>query len=499
MAREGSRTDNKWGQSAAIALLGGMLCGWLLTAAEIRAATGDGDQWRTPENAAEAQRGYGKLISQQYLPPYFSKKVIDGLVSVWDGKDREEAQNASAETLERISYRRYGFLRAPFPNNGAPINFVPGKQGTAKENDWSMSCLACHAGSLMGETIIGLGNNRLDQQTMMMDIIRYSKGIPAGAPVPAETLAAMLPIPFGSAMGTNNGLGLAADMISKRTPDMEVRTQAFDFKNSAPPMDTPAWWTLKKKRKNFYIDGLVAAGPRSLEHALLFPENSGQFVKEAEGDFKAMVQWMDTLQAPRYPLPVDEPLARAGAKAYERACSSCHGTHGPKGHYPEKQVPIDVVGTDRMRLDGMTKQFRDYYATTWLADYGKNKGLEPKGYIAPPLEGVWASAPYFHNGSVPTLWGVLNSRERPSVWRAVRDGNPKESYDLKQVGLALEPGVTTVPPGATESERRRYYDARLDARGGPLVPGQSNVGHTFPDARLSASEKRAVLEYLKTL
>jgi hypothetical protein len=41
------------------------------------------------------------------------------------------------------------------------------------------------------------------------------------------------------------------------------------------------------------------------------------------------------------------------------------------------------------------------------------------------------------------------------------------------------------------SERRRFYDTS--------VAGQSNVGHTYPDKRLSAGEKRAVLEYLKTL
>jgi hypothetical protein len=38
------------------------------------------------------------------------------------------------------------------------------------------------------------------------------------------------------------------------------------------------------------------------------------------------------------------------------------------------------------------------------------------GYIAPPLVGIWASAPYFHNGSVPTLWQVLDPDSRADIW-----------------------------------------------------------------------------------
>src|SRR5256885_8025425 len=38
------------------------------------------------------------------------------------------------------------------------------------------------------------------------------------------------------------------------------------------------------------------------------------------------------------------------------------------------------------------------------------------GYIAPPLDGIWATAPFFHNGSVPTLEGVLDSTKRPAKW-----------------------------------------------------------------------------------
>ncbi|MEO8181731.1 MAG: hypothetical protein ABI895_23105 [Deltaproteobacteria bacterium] len=451
------------------------------------------------QSPTAAQLGYRKITSEQYLPPYFSKELVDNLVTVWDGEDAKEASGASPERLKKIAYRRYGFVEAPYDNGGAPINFMPGKKGTPGEKGWAFSCLGCHAGTLLGHTIVGLGNNRVDQQTLMLDVARFTRKIAASAPIPESTMREAMPIPFGSAMGTNNGLGLAAGLIAFRSPDLELQSTPQDFGNSAPPMDTPPWWNLKKKSKHFYIDGLVAAGPRAMEHALLFPENSGQFVRDREKDFEDIRQWMDTLEPPKYPLPVNEPLARSGEQAFGRACASCHGTYGPGGSYPEKQIPIDVVGTDRMRLDGMTRKFREYYNTTWFAHYGEKKGLEPRGYIAPPLDGIWASAPYFHNGSVPTLRGVLNSRQRPALWKAVRDGDPNQTYDLKNVGLALEPGVTTIPPQATDADRRRFYDARVDSSGRAYVPGQTKVGHTFPDSRLSPDEKEAVLEYLKTL
>src|SRR5262249_7946967 len=39
------------------------------------------------------------------------------------------------------------------------------------------------------------------------------------------------------------------------------------------------------------------------------------------------------------------------------------------------------------------------------------------GYLAPPLYGVWATAPYFHNGSVPNVWEVLKPVDRQPIWR----------------------------------------------------------------------------------
>ena len=99
---------------------------------------------------------------------------------------------------------------------------------------------------------------------------------------------------------------------------------------------------------------------------------------------------------------------------------------------------------------------------------------------------MWARAPYFHNGAVPTLWHVLNTSERPAVWRRTRN----DGYDRGRVGLEIETFDSL--PGGIESnaDRRRYFDTSKK--------GKSAAGHTFPD-KLTQPEKRAVLEYLKTL
>ncbi len=81
---------------------------------------------------------------------------------------------------------------------------------------------------------------------------------------------------------------------------------------------------------------------------------------------------------------------------------------------------------------------------------------------------------------------MLDSATRPKVWRRTPDG-----YDQTRVGLEAE-RLSELPPDDAKDYRRRrlYFDTSL--------PGKSAAGHTFPDA-LNAAERRAVLEYLKTL
>ena len=101
------------------------------------------------------------------------------------------------------------------------------------------------------------------------------------------------------------------------------------------------------------------------------------------------------------------------------------------------------------------------------------------GYIAPPLDGIWCTSPYLHNGSVPTLEALLNSSERPKYWSRSYQQN---DYNYEEVG---------------------WNYTRHEAPGGSAVynttlKGYGNYGHTFGD-KLSPAQRKAVIEYLKTL
>jgi cytochrome c peroxidase len=196
------------------------------------------------------------------------------------------------------------------------------------------------------------------------------------------------------------------------------------------------------------------------------------------------------MQAPKFPFPIDSQLARRGEGLFAENCSRCHGTYGPNGSYPNKIVPLKVIGTDPSRFTGLGDKYGEFYNQSWFAKE-KPEGFkveETAGYQAPPLDGVWATAPYLHNGSVPTLYDVVNSRARPRIFtRSFR--TDEEAYDKIKVGWKVEE-LREIPASQSPHERRKIYDTSRR--------GRSNAGHTFGDS-LSEGDRRAVIEYLKTL
>jgi mono/diheme cytochrome c family protein len=117
-----------------------------------------------------------------------------------------------------------------------------------------------------------------------------------------------------------------------------------------------------------------------------------------------------------------------------------------------------------------------------------------KGYKARPLNGIWATGPFLHNGSVPTLEHLLGDESaRPGKFLL-----GETQFDVVNVGLVVEP------------PKRRYSGSYTDAGYFVLdtsIPGNSNKGHAFDDERrpgvigpaLSAADRAALIEFLKTL
>jgi hypothetical protein len=100
-------------------------------------------------------------------------------------------------------------------------------------------------------------------------------------------------------------------------------------------------------------------------------------------------------------------------------------------------------------------------------------------YESRVLHGIWATAPYLHNGSVPTLAELL----KPAAER-VKKFKIGPAYDVVNVGLAAE---------------QTQFNFELETTDcSDLNSGNSRCGHEF-GTQLGPDEKRALLEYLKTL
>jgi mono/diheme cytochrome c family protein len=426
-----------------------------------------------------AERGYQVLVEQPMLTSDFSQSVFDEVWRAWPDSIRRDAEKASLEQRRRMAFERYGLTPRPNDASGKPLQYVVSENG-----EWTMNCFSCHGGEVYGVPTPGAPNNRFALQTMTEEL-RATK-FRMGQPLSRMDLGALV-IPLGTTHGTTNAVVFGMGLMSHRDKDLNVintAPQAFDHHD----MDAPPWWYFYK-RPYLYIDGFAQKGHRGLMQFMLIPENGPEFFHEHEGDFRDVFAYLSSLRPPKYPGVIDQTLAEQGRAVFENHCSECHGTYGKEWSYPNRRIPMEEIGTDPVRLFALTEAGRAKYAESWFAHAGEEGEQQtvtnPDGYVAPPLDGVWASAPYFHNGSVPTLWHVLHPEARPSIWRRISD-----AMDEEKIGLQIET-IEKVPlVGIDVAVRRSYFDTNRR--------GKSKAGHDFP-ARLDESERRAVLEYLKTL
>ena len=185
--------------------------------------------------------------------------------------------------------------------------------------------------------------------------------------------------------------------------------------------------------------------------------------------------FISQLRPPKYPGTVDAALAATGESIYKVECAACHDTGASRAG---SIVPVDEVGTDRFRLSMWTSAAAQSYNA-----YGEGRAWKfssfraTKGYVAVPLDGVWARAPYLHNGSVPTLADLLEPAEaRPKrFWRGF------DLYDAVRMGF--------VSSGADAERTGTLLDTSL--------PGNGNGGHLYGTG-LPPESKRALVEYLRT-
>jgi len=247
-------------------------------------------------------------------------------------------------------------------------------------------------------------------------------------------------------------------------------------------------------------------------------------------------QWQDTKLRDVLP-PIDTALAAKGQQLYASVCQRCHlapvGTPafwesnrwmplnagGPR-FLDLALIPTELVGTDPAQAAGLANRqvsvpselgisetsfgpalgelvskvvvkWYDSQTPPVPADIReKMNGDRPNGiqaklaYKVRPLDGIWATPPYLHNGSVPTLYDLLSPvAERPKTFYT-----GGREFDPVRLGLK-----TDAAPGLTLFDTSR--------------PGNLNIGHEFSDTSgpgvigrfLRPDERTAIIEYLKTL
>jgi hypothetical protein len=200
--------------------------------------------------------------------------------------------------------------------------------------------------------------------------------------------------------------------------------------------------------------------------------------KHADLDFatvKRQTDLSESIRPPKYPFAIDRAAAKRGAAHFESKCASCHG--GPESD--KRLYSIAEIGTDPHRAELFTEKqaegFNKFLAELEAVGYEPPKefGVRSTGkYFAASLGGVWARSPYLHNGSVRTMQDLLTAPAQ----RAKTFHRGSQEYDANQMGYT-DSGVYV-----------------FDTAG----EGNSNAGHDY-GTKLSAEQKRELMEYLKTL
>ena len=430
----------------------------------------------TPQRAGDPEAGYAALVNEPYVGcgmPYSAYRRVAPETDPATLLPGRTGRNAE------LPY----FLTAHINDDGVEVI--------------SNNCLVCHAGRIGDEVVVGMGDAfadfTADPRQLVTQVGRYVQGPDESAAwqLWADRIEGIAPYTQTNTIGMNPATNLSWALMAHRDPrDMSWSdTPLIDPPPTTPvPLRTPPWWWVGKKNAMFYTTIGRGDHAQYMLFASLLCADSVDELQEIDSYAPDIRAFLENLTPPEYPYSVDAELAAQGQELFMTECASCHGTYGETPSYPNRVVPLDEIGTDPLYAQTMTDGSLDRFYD-WVAQSphgGTVRAAPAEGYIAPPLDGIWAAAPYLHNGSVPNLMAVLDSRLRPSYWSHV---TPQE-YDSDAMGWrseVLDDGKDAAPSGP---ERARVYDTTL--------PGYGNAGHTFSD-RLTDSERQALLEYLKTL
>ena len=357
------------------------------------------------------------------------------------------------------------------------------------------NCLQCHAQVFNDKLIVGLGNSLADftpnERLRVSNFELLEKILKANAPKQYEAAESFLTVSktitphlYAASKGVNVADHLTAALAAHRDP---VSFRWIDQEQIAIPVnvvptDTPPWWLLKKKHAMFYNGFGRGDFGRFLMASNLFTVHDTSESKQVDEHMPDLLAYIYSIQPPKYPGTINQSLVSEGKILFEKNCSSCHGHYGEKESYPNLLIPESLILTDSTlnQTNYSSPDFLSWFNKSWFTSGNHPARLEPyNGYMAPPLDGVWITAPYLHNGSIPNLECLLDSKKRPRYWS--RDFDHPQ-YDFENIGWKYKEEQSVGNVSTYNTELRGY----------------GNYGHYFGDA-LTEQERKAVIEYLKTL
>lgn len=309
-------------------------------------------------------------------------------------------------------------------------------------------------------------------------------------------------VPFkGGYPGATNGLDSLHVRLGLQDKGVMPAQSAF---NSIPNLDGHVFRTSFLNTGNYEIPDIdvgknISIDDVTKEHldklgaivAFFTVPSMGVDLETAQdhvGQAQAVMQFLANTKTQPFPGNIDETRALAGRKVFKRDCAACHGNYDTADNLISFPNYIGKIGTDTVRMDILIEAgTADAVNQSIMGKYIRS--VEPRGYSAPVLNGVWSSAPYLHNGSVPTLWHLFNPETRPEKFYV---GGQRLSFDKLGIDGSLNnEGIWVYPQNYTPWTKSVLFDT--------TKTGLSNAGHDSPFDTLSLDEKQALLEYLKKL
>lgn len=437
-----------------------------------------------------------------------------------------------------------GVYSAPYPKNlhadelmGFGLIERNGAQG------FTFSCAACHSSNLFGKTVLGMTNRFpraneffIKAKKVVTVTDPYLFQAYTGATDAERELYAVsrdhlqaVGLKQPQALGLDTSLAQVALSLNRRAKDgyasyhsiYEVHPRPDKYLDGQPADSKPAvWWNLKYKNR-WLSDGSVLSGNPIFTNIIWNEIGRGVNLVELEQWLAENQKTVDELttavfssQAPLITdfIPaekIDLGRAKLGEELFKANCAKCHGHYDKawsqagsealplKEQLKTVQVrykpttPVIDVGTDPYRRIGMKslEQLND------LSISKKNNIVikAQEGYVPPPLVGIWARWPYFHNNSAPSLCAVLTrTEERPVKYYSGEANSVETDFDLECNGYPL--GNKT--PQAWKTPVHLFDTTRK---------GMSNAGHDqkifIKDGKeiLSAEDKKNLIVFLQTL